>query len=138
MLSFASLRRSTTPPLRIAIGTDNFRFIRENHACYIDEVLSRIEPEEPALTGRVREQQERYEQAAQAFERAGNRESALKNWRNAGRWAEALRLAQGQAKDDLGWLVSLKSVIAARPYGQAKRMTEAEQKALRELVKLLR
>ena len=50
--------------------------------------LLQIAPEEPSLTGRLREMQERYEEAAQAFERAKQPDNARRNWHQSGQLRE--------------------------------------------------
>ena len=59
---------------------------------------------------------------------------ALRNWRTAGKWEQALRLAAGQKRSDLEWLVELDTLIRRRPADQRKRLTAGERERLVEIL----
>lgn len=92
-------------------------------------VLKQVEPEDPMRTGRLREAQGRHEDAAEAFERAGSSEDALRNWRSAGRWERAVLVApdESEERSDLEWLVEVEGVMNRRPDGHAGRLTAGER-----------
>ena len=94
-------------------------------------VLECIMPEDALLVGRLREAENRFEEAAEAFGRAGAREDALRTWRAAGVWEKALNFAEGADKDDLQWLVELGALAVRRPVGLEERLTLAERRRLR-------
>ena len=99
-----------------------------------ERVLLSVKPSDPARLGRLREAQGRPEDAAETFEQAGMAADALRNWRKAGRWEQAARLAQGQARTDLEWLVDLDDLIGRRPAEQRKRLTAGERERLARLL----
>ena len=59
---------------------------------------------------------------------------ALRNWRAAGKWQQAVRLADGQERSDLEWLVELDTLVRRRPAGQRKRLTAGERECLVQLL----
>jgi len=59
---------------------------------------------------------------------------ALRNWRAAGKWEQAVRLAEGQVRSDLEWLVELEAVTRRRPTDQRKRLTAGERERLVQLL----
>jgi len=59
---------------------------------------------------------------------------ALRNWRAAGKWEQAVRLAEAQVRSDLDWLVELEAVTRRRPAGQRKRLTAGERERLVQLL----
>ena len=73
--------------------------------------------------------------AAAAFELAGHPAEALRNWRAAGQWEEALRLAAPREKTDLQWLTDLQRLLATEPSSLAERLTPAERKRFAALWK---
>lgn len=97
-------------------------------------VLLAVEPADLARLGRLREAQGRLEDAAQTFETAGLEADALRNWRNAGRWEQAVRLAQGPDRADLDWLIELDELIGRRPAEQRKRLTAGERERLARIL----
>ena len=56
------------------------------------------------------------------------------NWRAAGRWEQAVPLAEGQERSDLEWLVELESLVRRRPADQRKRLTTGERERLVQLL----
>lgn len=101
-------------------------------------VLQVIKPEDLQRTARLRESQDSFEEAAEVFESLGMSTDALRNWRKAGRWDEALRLAEGSERDDLSWLGELEELGKRRPSDHQERLTRAEQQRLDELLDAVR
>ena len=85
------------------------------------QVLVAVKPPDLARLGRLREVQGRLEDAAETFEVADMPGDALRNWHAAGKWQQAVRLADGQERSDLEWLVELDTLgpAPARGSGQA-------------------
>ena len=102
-----------------------------------DRVLAKVEPEETALVARLLEAQRRFGEAAETFERGGMPHDALRAWRMAGRWEQAVRLADGKERTDLEWLIGLEQAVVQRPELVAKRMTDAERERLDVLANAL-
>ncbi len=99
-----------------------------------DRVLTKVVPEETSLTARVREAQGRFEEAAEAFERAELPTDALRAWRLAGRWEQAVRLANGNERADLEWLAELQRAVDRRPTDLGERLTPGERERLERVV----
>ena len=59
---------------------------------------------------------------------------ALRNWCAAGKWEQAARLAEGQVRSDLEWLVELEAVTRRRPPTKRKRLTAGERERLVQLL----
>ena len=78
------------------------------------QVLVAVKPPDLARRGRLREAQGRLEDAAETYEAAGMPADALRNWRAAGKWEQAVRLAEGQVRGDLEWLAELEAVTRRR------------------------
>lgn len=108
--------------------------LMEHDAESADRVLTKIVPEETSLMARVREAQGRFEEAAQAFERAGMPTDALRAWRLAGKWEQAVRLADGTERDDLEWLGELQRAVDRRPTDLGERLTPGERERLQRVV----
>ena len=100
-------------------------------------VLAKVVPEETRLVARLLEAQSRFDEAAETFERAKMPGDALRAWRMAGRWEQAVRLADGTARGDLEWLLELEHAAARRPERVAQRMTNAERERLDVLANAL-
>jgi hypothetical protein len=101
-----------------------------------EDVLSTIPPPTHLLRARLREGQRRFEAAARLYERAGHSEEALRSWRLAASWDNALRLATDMnERTDVSWLRELERLMGRRPAGIRGRLTPAEQEKLSELVK---
>lgn len=58
----------------------------------------------------------------------------MRNWRNAGKWENAVLLAHGAEKEDLEWLVDMEQLLMRRPEGQSGRLTTAESTRLDGLI----
>ena len=99
-----------------------------------ERVLLVVKPPDPARLGRLREAEGRLEEAAETFETADMPADALRNWRTAGKWEQAVRLAEGAERTDLEWLVELDALIGRRPPQQRKRLTVSERERLGRLL----
>ena len=99
------------------------------------QVLTAVKPPDLARLGRLREVQGRLDEAAETFEAADMPADALRNWRTAGKWQQAVRLAEGQERSDLQWLVELDTLARRRPAGQRKRLTGGERECLVQLAR---
>lgn len=95
-----------------------------------DRTLRKVVPEDTRLVARVREAQGRFDEAAEAFERAEMAEDALRAWRMAGRWEEAIRLADGTERVDLRWLGELQRMVEKQPTDLGERLTAGERERL--------
>ena len=98
------------------------------------KVLDAVKPPDLARLGRLREVQGRLEDAAGTFEAAKMPADALRNWRAAGKWEQALRLAEGQERRNLGWLVELDALVRRRPADPRKCLTVAERDRLVQIL----
>jgi hypothetical protein len=65
---------------------------------------------------------------------AGYPTEALRNWRTAGKWQEAVRLAVEPEKSDLQWLSDLEDHLGAKPEAITERLTPAENTRFRSLL----
>ena len=93
-------------------------------------VLKFVESPEPRHLGIVSEGTGRYSVAAEAFERAGMPEDALRNWRKGGQFEKALRHATRKTKADLQWMIRTEKLMKRRPDRIQDRLTVAERKRL--------
>ena len=98
-----------------------------------EALLATIAPDLLRL-GRLREAQERPEDAAAAYQRAGAHKDVLRVWRNAGDWERAVALAQGDVRADLDWLIELERLVDRRPAQQNKRLRNGERERLEKLL----
>ena len=101
---------------------------------YADSVLANSKSEDYETRGRIKEQVRQYTEAAEAFELAHKPERALPNWRNAGRFDRAVRLAKGQEKTDLQWLIRMEELVAERPDQAQKRFTNSEKRSFNRML----
>ena len=99
-----------------------------------DRTLKKVVPADTRLMARVREAQGRFDEAAEAFERAEMPDDALRAWRMAGRWEQAIRLAEGTERADLEWLSGLHRVVEERPTDLGERLTPGERERLQRVV----
>ena len=101
-----------------------------------ETILLQIEPPDWIRIGRLREAQERYEEAGEAFEAAETPQEALRNWRFAGKWERALPLAgeDEAARMDLKWLNDVQVLLERQPEGHDDRLTAQESRRLRSLL----
>ncbi|MDE0659920.1 MAG: hypothetical protein OXI79_09775 [Gammaproteobacteria bacterium] len=99
-----------------------------------DRTLKKVVPEDTRLVARVREAQGRFDEAAEAFERAEMPEDALRTWRMAGRWERAIRLAEGTERADLEWLGDLQRTVEEQPTDLGERLTPGERERLQRVV----
>ena len=106
---------------------------RRERLARAEALLATIAPDLLRL-GRLREAQERPEDAAAAYEEAGAHNDVLRIWRNAGAWERAVGLAQGDIRADLDWLIELERLIERRPDQQNKRLRNGERDRLEKLL----
>ena len=99
-----------------------------------NRTLMKVVPEDTGLVARVREAQGRFDEAAEAFERAEMPADALRAWRMAGRWEKAIRLAEGAERADLEWLGDLQRVVEEQPADLGERLTPGERERLQRVV----
>ena len=99
-----------------------------------NRTLKQVVPEDTVLVARVREAQGRFDEAAEAFERAEMPADALRAWRMAGRWEKAIRLAEGAERADLEWLGDLQRVVEEQPADLGERLTPGERERLQRVV----
>jgi hypothetical protein len=103
----------------------------------IDNINVKADAEDQIRIGRLRNIQDRWVDAAQAFELGDAHSDAIKSWRAAAKWEEARRVAQdGGIEDaDLDWLLRIDAVVNATPTGLSDRLQEKERTRLAELRK---
>ncbi|MCY3841297.1 MAG: hypothetical protein OXH09_22065 [Gammaproteobacteria bacterium] len=106
----------------------------EHDAEAANRTLKKVVPEDTRLVARVREAQGRFDEAAEAFERVEMPEDALRAWRMAGRWEEAIRLAEGTERADLEWLGDLQRIVEQQPTDLGERLTPGERERLQRVV----
>ena len=99
-----------------------------------NRTLKKVVPEDTGLVARVRQAQGRFDEAAEAFERAEMPEDALRAWRMAGRWEQAIRLAEGTERADLEWLGDLQRMAEKQPKDLGERLTPGERERLQRVV----
>jgi hypothetical protein len=90
-------------------------------------ILKKIEPPDLYRTGQLREAQGEFVEAAKIFRDLDKRLDALRNWRLAGQWEEAVKFAENNEKADLQWLNSFEEILKTRPKGHNSRLTEKEK-----------
>ena len=103
-----------------------------------DRVRSRLESPDPKLSGTILENLGRKLEAAEEFERAGLPGEALRNWRESGKLDRAIRLAEGEEKADLQWIVEMEKLAARRPVRLEARLKDAEKKRLNKTLQSAR
>ena len=103
-----------------------------------DRVLSRLDSPDPKLAGTILENLGRKLEAAEEFERAGLPGEALRNWRESGKLDRAIRLAEGEEKADLQWIVEMEKLAARRPVRLEARLKDAEKKRLNKTLQSAR
>ena len=59
---------------------------------------------------------------------------ALRNWRAADKWEQAVRLGQGQIRSALEWLLELEALTRRWPADQSKRLTAGGRERLVQLL----
>ena len=94
------------------------------------KLLARIDAPEPRLVGLVAEGLRRYAEAGAAYQEAGMSAEALRNWRLAGDFENALEVAGGQTRGDLEWLIAVEAHMHRRPPDLQDRITAAERRRL--------
>ena len=98
-----------------------------------ESVLEAMAPDLVRL-GRLREVQQRPEDAVDAYERAGRPRDVLRVLRNSGAWERAVGLAEGDVRADLEWLLELKALVERRPPQQNRRLRNGERDRLETLL----
>ena len=98
------------------------------------EVLDAVRPPDLGRLGRLREVQGRLQDAAKTFEAANMPADALRNWRAAGKWEQAVRLAEGQERRNLDWLVELEALVRRQPADARTCLTAAERHRLVQIL----
>ena len=101
-------------------------------------VLSRVDSPDPQMAGTILENVGRRLEAAEEFERAGLPGDALHNWRESGKFNRAVRLAEGEEKADLQWVVELEDLVARRPVRLEARLNDTEKKNLNKTLQSAR
>ena len=95
-----------------------------------ERVLQSLDSPDPQLAGTILEHVGKTTGAAEAYERAGLIGDALRNWRESGRLDRAIRLARGEDRMDLQWLLDMQRLIAMRPSNVEARLNAAERRML--------
>ena len=114
-------------------GANERRSDRRARLVRAESVLEAIAPD-PVRLGRLREAQDRPEDAVAAYDRAGRQKDALRVLRNFGRWERAVELADGETRADLDWLLELQALVERRPPQQNRRLRNAERDRLEKLL----
>lgn len=101
-----------------------------------NQMLSSISPRDHVREARLHEASASYGAAARAYERTGRTADAVRNWRDALRWDEALRLSESDIeRADLQWLIKLEELLRACPERLRSRLRAREQQHLRGMVR---
>ena len=114
-------------------GADESRPERRERLAGAESVLESIAPDLVRL-GRLREAQQRPDDAVDAYERAGKGKDVLRVLRNSGAWERAVGLADGEIRADLDWLLELKALVERRPPQQNRRLRNGERDRLEKLL----
>jgi hypothetical protein len=101
-------------------------------------VLSRVDSPDPQMAGTILENVGRRLEAAEEFERAGLPGDALRNWRESGKLNRSVRLAEGEEKADLQWVVELENLVSRRPVRLEARLNDTEKKSLNKTLQSAR
>ena len=109
--------------------------IKEKDWSAAKRIYSKLTSPEPQVAGTVLEHSGRFIEAAENFELANKPLDSVRNWRQAGRFDRAVRLAQGQERRDLQWAHDMDQLIARRPRGIPERLTREEVRALNKRLK---
>ena len=96
--------------------------------------VKRVAPRFSPPLARWHEASGYHTQAAEEFEGIAMPEDALRNWRLAGTWEKALRLASGQDRENLEWLGQLEERMAAKPPDLKAWLTPAEKIRLKKVL----
>jgi hypothetical protein len=99
-----------------------------------ESILSRLHPEDHLRVGKLKEAQELWEDAAKAFEKAKSFANAYRNWRSSGKWKEAFRLAKGDEKAELRWMMDVEAMLGKPPKKLGESITEKERMRLNKLL----
>lgn len=99
------------------------------------EKILELIPDDQRLLGMLHEANGRYSDAAICFEKAGEEESTLRNWRADGNWDNALSYASGEDAERLRWLAECDAIKSRKPSGIYQWMTNEERKRYIDLMK---
>ena len=110
--------------------------ITKNQLANAEKILKLI-PNDQRLDGMLHEANGRYSDAALCFEKAGEAESTLRNWRADGNWDKALAHASGEDAERLRWLAECDAIKSRKPSGINQWMTKEEKKRYLDLIKEL-
>ena len=97
------------------------------------KIYDMLPPGDSYRLARLLEGEKDYAAAAAAYELVNYPTDALRNWRAAGKWEEAVRLAVEPEKSDLQWLADLQCHLGAQPKAVTERLTKAENTRFRAL-----
>jgi len=92
-------------------------------------------PDDFSKRARWHEAAGNHEEAARFFEQAVMMKDALRNWRMAGNWEMALRLAVEDDLLKLRWLDSLTKQMLTKPEGLREWLTSAELKRMKAILR---
>ncbi len=97
-------------------------------------ILDHFSDGDHEMRGRMFEARQEFARAAAEFESTGMTEAALRNWRNAGCWEDAVRLAEGGDKAHLAWLCEIANQLDAMPDDHQAWMTTGERQRFANLL----
>ena len=84
--------------------------------------------------GRLLEAKNEPDEAIKAYKEADRPKDVLRILRNEGRWEDGGKLASGEIKADLEWLIKLDALVAERPDNQNRRLRNGERDRLERLL----
>jgi hypothetical protein len=99
-----------------------------------ESILSRLHPEDHLRVGKLKEAQERWEEAAKAFEKAKSFANAYRNWKSSGRWEKAVRFAKGKEKANYEWLIEVEELLGERPEDLGEALSPKERLRLERIL----
>ncbi len=89
-----------------------------------------VDSEDFELKGRLLELQEKYPEAAGAYQQAGNARAAVAAWRHAAAWEQAALLSEQLPAEEaaqLSWLLDAAHLAEQRPSGLWETLSTAER-----------
>lgn len=117
-----SLRRTALRTLIDARDVNEARNVLEAHDV--------VDSEDFELKGRLLELQEKYPEAAGAYQQAGNARAAVAAWRHAAAWEQAALLGEQLPAEEaaqLSWLIDAAHLAEQRPSGLWETLSTAER-----------
>ncbi len=127
------LRRTAFDTL-VEAAEEESQFNRKPLLEIAESLLGKIAPDLLRL-GRLREAQDRPEDAVDAYADVGATENVLRVWRQRGSWERAIEFARGDVRADLEWLAEFEKLIADRPERQDERLYPGERDRLDDLLR---